>query len=181
MLITAPYYTHSFGAMGETLDSARRTEFFQWFHLEETERHAERPGGVVRFRPSGEAFRDHCYLDVLTAGISKMILLELVVARSFLDGSNHLFAQDLVKSFLFGSLPDACRSVLSNFLQEMNVPGDEGKTPGYNVFRGRQNEWQAETGWSRLALANLNPAQIPSLVVHVGANPTAPNAQLIES
>lgn len=180
MLIAGPYYTHSFGAMGETLDSARGTKFFEWFHLEETERHVERPGEVIRFRPSGEAFHALCYLDVLATGTSKMILLELVVARSFLDGSNHLFAQDLVKSFLFGSLPDACRSLLSDFLAEMNVPGGEGKSPGYNVFRGRQNEWLAETGWSRLVLANLNPAQIPSLVVHVGANPTAPNAELIE-
>jgi hypothetical protein len=40
--------------MGETLETALQTEFFKWFHLEETERKPEEPGEQVRFRPSGE-------------------------------------------------------------------------------------------------------------------------------
>ena len=180
LIASAPYTTHCFGAMGETIETARQTDFFQWFHFEETERHVEGPGEAARFRPSGEKFHDLCYLDVMATGTGKMILLELVVERAFLDGGNRLFAQDLVKSFLFSTLPDACRDGLSDFLQEMNVPGGHGKTLGYQVFSGRQNEWRAETGWSRLVLANVSPAGIPSLVVHMGANPTAPNSRLIE-
>jgi hypothetical protein len=180
MLLTSPpYYTHSFGAMGEDIETAKKTGFFAWFHLEETERHAESPGEVLRFRPSGEKFRALCYLDALIAPAGQLIALELAVERTFLDGSDSLFAQDLVKSFLFAALPDACRSVLRDFLEEMNAPAGDGETPGYQVFRGRRSDWKTETGWSRLVMANLAPAGAPSLVVQLTANPTAPNSQLL--
>src|SRR5580692_5567936 len=121
ILAEPPYYTHSFGAMGETLESARRTEFFAWFNLEEAGRRAEPPGEAVRFRPSGAKFRELCYLDALTAPQAPgapLVALELVVRREFIEGRDGIFAQDLVKSFLLAALPDACREVLQEFLAE---------------------------------------------------------------
>ncbi len=38
------------GELGENVEQARKTEFFRWFHLEET----GRTGSVVHFKPSAE-------------------------------------------------------------------------------------------------------------------------------
>jgi hypothetical protein len=176
----SPYYTHPFGSMGPTLETARQSEFFQWFHMEETERHPDEPGEAVRFRPSGEKFHDLCYLDILIAAHGELVRMELIVQRAFLDGTDHLFAQDLVKSFLGAVLPDACKSVLEGFMKEMNAPGGDGATPGFQVFRGRHPAWRTQTGWTRLLLANLPLTEAPILVVQVCTNPTAPNAVLIK-
>jgi hypothetical protein len=176
----SPYYTHDFGSVGPTLESALQSEFFQWFHMEETERHPDDPGEAVRFRPSGEKFHDLCYLDVLIASRGELIRMELVVQRAFLDGTDNLFAQDLVKSFFVAVLPDACKEVLQDFMREMNVPGGNGVMPGFLVFRGRRPAWRTQTGRTRLLLANLPLTEAPVLVVQVCPNPTAPNAVLIE-
>lgn len=174
------YYTHSFGAMGGSVESAQETGFFKWFHLEEIERIPEAPGEKVRFRPSGAKFRELCHLDILADQSGRMVRLELTVKRTFLDGPDGLFAHDLVKSFLLGVLPDACLDVLGNFIREMNAPDRKGETPGFGVFSGRLPSWSAETGWSRLTLANAPMPEGQSLVVGVSANPKAPNAVLIE-
>ena len=176
-----PYYTYSFGSMGTTLQTARETGFFQWFHLEETERRAEEPGEVVRFRPSGEKFRDLCYLDILMAPNGRLVRMEkVVVRRSFIDGRDSLFAQDLIKSFLRATLPMACQHVLSGFMEEIDLPSRGGSTEGFFVFRGSRRSWEVTTGWSHLILANLSLLEERVLVVQVGPNPTAPNARSVE-
>ena len=158
----------------------RQTEFFLWFHLEETQRQAEKPGEAVRFRPSGPKFHDLCYLDTLIAATGELVRIELVVTRTYIDGTDGIFAQGLVKSFLLAALPDACRDILRDFTGEIaELPTGRGRTPGYLVFRGRQNAWRKQTGWSRLLLANLPLPDGPALVVQVGPNPSAPNARLI--
>jgi hypothetical protein len=175
-----PYSVHIFGSLGKSIDTARQTGFFRWFHLEPTEHRRNPPGVVMRFRPSGDRFRDRCYLDVLTTDSQDIMRLELVVQRTFLDGRDALFGQDLVKSFLQASLTDACRDRLQDFLSEINVPSGDGRTPGHLVFRGRRGAWNVQTGWSRLRLANLTTSSTPSLVVNVGANPKAPNAEEVD-
>jgi hypothetical protein len=180
MLISSkPYYTYSFGSMGTTRETARENGFFQWFHLEEIERRVEEPGEVARFRPSGEKFRELCYLDVLMAPGGRLVRMELVVLRRFIDGRDALFAQDLIKSFLQASLPMACQHVLSDFMGEIDLPGRGGSTEGFLVFRGSQRSWETMTASSRLILANLLLQEEAVLVVQVGPNPSAPNAVLI--
>ncbi len=181
LLETKPYYTYCFGSMGTTLESARKTGFFQWFHMAETERRAEEPGELVRFRPAGDKFHDLCSLDILLTPGGEFIRMELAVKRSFIDGPDSLFAQDLVNSFLHAALPDACRSILENFISEINTPAGDGQTPAFQVFKGRLNAWSTQTGWSRLHFANLSVDEIPSLVLNVGPNPEAPNAKPVQS
>jgi hypothetical protein len=181
LLWSEPYFTYHFGSMEQTLESAKRTDFFDWFHLEETERKAERPGEVVRFRPSGPKFHDLCYLDILQAAGGEMVRMELVLRRSYIESRDAAFAQDIVKSFLIAALPQACQSVLQDFMGEIaNLPSQKGETPGFQVFRGTRSAWSAETGWSRLTLANLNLPEGPTLVVQLGPKPGAPNARLIQ-
>src|SRR5580704_4044024 len=160
-----PYYTYSFGSMGTTLQTARANEFFQWFHLEETERRAEEPGEMARFRPSGDKFRELCYLDILWAPGERLVRMELVVRRSFIDGRDSLFAQDLIKSFLRATLPMACQDVLSDFMGEIDLPSRDGSTEGFLVFRGSRSSWEVTTGWSHLILANLSLLEERVLVV----------------
>jgi hypothetical protein len=176
---SGPFYTYFFGSMGQTLETARQTEFFQWFHMEETERRPEEPGTLVRFRPSGEKFHNLCYLETLEAPSGEMVRMELVVQRPFIDGADGLSAQDLVKSFLLAALPDACKEVLRDFMREIIAPGGDGSTPGFQVFRGRLKDWSTQTGWTRLSLANLPLAEAPSFVLQVEPNPKAPNAKLV--
>lgn len=179
IILGEPFYTYNFGSMGETLDTASQTEFFEWFHLEETEHRPETPGEVVRFRSSGPKFRDLCYLDILRAGTGRLSRMELVLQRQFIDGRDRDFAQDIVKSFLMAALPQACQEVLKDFMGEISTMRAAGVTPAYLTFQGRQSVWQTQTGWSRLVLANLFLLEGASFVAHVKPNPTAPNAVLI--
>jgi hypothetical protein len=179
LLGNGPFYTYCFGSMGQTLATSRQSEFFQWFHMEETERRPEEPGMLIRFRPSGDKFQDLCSLDILSVPSGELVRMELVVQRTFIDGTDHLFAQDLVKSFLMGALPDACKHVLQDFMREIVAPGGDGIAPGFQVFCGRQKDWSTQTGWTRLLFANLSLSQGPSFVLQVGPNPTAPNAKLV--
>ena len=175
-MITASqlFYTYCFGKLGRTLESARQTGFFQWFHLVETEKTSQEPGLVTRFRPSGDKFRNLCYLDALADSSSTLVQMELVLSRAFIDGRDRLFAQDLVKSFLV--LPDACQHLLEDLMREVQTPAAPGKTPGFLVFAGKREMWGTQTGWSRLALCNVMLNEDRVFAVSVSPNPEAPNA-----
>jgi hypothetical protein len=179
------YYNYSFGSMGRTRETAVQSHFFQWFHLEIAGQQPKEPGLVTTFRPSGEAFHSVCSLDTLAAPNGDLVQMDLVVRRSFLDGRNRLFAQDLVKSFLVAVLPDACQHLLEDFMREMQTPDESGRatghTPGWRVFRGWRSDWSVQTGWSQLSLTNVELAEGNSLVVSVRPNPEAPNGKKIES
>src|SRR3989441_7170643 len=85
------------GDLGERLEQARKTEFFRWFHLEET----GRAGRVVQFKPSGEKFRPLVTLNVTLDPSGRMVGVELVLSRAFIDsGREGTFARDIAKSFL---------------------------------------------------------------------------------
>ncbi|WP_348265119.1 hypothetical protein P8935_11390 [Telmatobacter sp. DSM 110680] len=159
--------------------TARSTGFFQWFHLVQTEQAREEPGQLTRFRPEGKKFHELCYLDVLEASDGAMVQMELVVSRLFIEGTNRLFAQDLVKSFLIAALPDACQHLLADFMREINTPGARGITPGSLVLAGQRDAWATQTGWSRLALNNVTHDNERVFVVRVCPNPEAPNATLV--
>jgi hypothetical protein len=180
LLETKPHYTYCFGSMGRTLETASKTGFYRWFHMEETERRKQEPGDFIRLRPSGDKFHELCFLDVLVSPKGELVQMELGVKRSFVDGADGLFAQDLVNSFLHAALPDACRSVVEDFINEINTPAGEGQTLAFEVFKGRRDRWSTQTGWSQLQLANITVADEPSLVVSLSPNPTAPNATPVD-
>jgi hypothetical protein len=173
------HYTYKFGSLGQTLQTAAQTEFFGWFNLEPTERRIEPPGAVVRYRPSGSSFRGLCSLDATISPADELVRLELSLDRSFVDGPDGLFAQDLVKSFLLAALPDACKDSMPDFLAEICEPGGDGRSPGYLVFRGRKRSWRFQTGWSRLCLCNTTSADVATLIVRLMPSPEAPNAKLV--
>ena len=174
-----PFYTYCFGQMGRTLATARQTGFFQWFHLVPTEQTMEQPGQLTRFRPEGETFHDLCFLDVLEDSSGALVQMELVVLRTFIEGRNGIFAQDLVKSFLVAALPDACQHVLTDLMREFNSRTASMETPGFLVFAGRRDTWSTRTGWSRLSFENVALNDQQAFVLSVCPNPRAPNATFI--
>ena len=175
-----PFFTYCFGKMGRTLATARQTGFFEWFHLVQTDQTPQKPGQLTRFRPSGEKFRNLCYLDVLADSGGALVQMELVLSRAFIDGRDRLFAQDLVKSFLVAVLPDACQHLLEDHMGEFTTPGAAGTMPGFLVFAGKRDAWATQTGWSRLALNNVTFNDQRMFAVRVCPNPDAPNATRID-
>jgi len=164
---SAPDQTRRFGALGPTIETALRSEFFERFQLQEAGGQIEAPGTLVQFRTRGDNFRDLYRLDVLAAPTGEIARMELTVRRTFIEGNEGLFAQELVNAFLLAAVPDAGADTLREFLAEMNEVGRNGETTGYFTFRGRHPEWTVKAGSSRLLLANRSLPDGASLVVQI--------------
>jgi hypothetical protein len=127
----------------------------------------EARGTLVQFCTRGDKFRDLYRLDVLAAPTGEIARMELTVRRNFIEGNEGPFAQELVNAFLLAAVPDTGADTLREFLAEMKEVGRNGETTGYLTFRGRHPEWTAETGSSRLLLANRSLPDGASLVVQI--------------
>src|SRR5580658_3992168 len=91
----------SFSGFGNTLDNAKKTDFFQFFHLEQTGESAVKDGKIIVFQPSGEKFHDlvRVYMTVDSKALIQGVELEL--SRSSVDSpSDGIYARDIAKSFL---------------------------------------------------------------------------------
>ncbi len=64
------------GELGENVEQARKTEFFRWFHLEES----GRTGSAVHFKPSAEKFRRLVTLNLSLDSRQRLIGAELVLS-----------------------------------------------------------------------------------------------------
>jgi len=104
-----------FGDLGSNLDSAGKSAFWQWFHLEQT----SEENGVHRFQPNGPKFHSLCYLDVPTSPSGAMQALTLGVQRKFIEGEDEPFARDLVKSFLSAIFPQRSEE-LGRLIEEVS-------------------------------------------------------------
>ena len=111
------------GDLGETLEQARKTEFFRWFHLEETGRTAAEAGTVVHFKPSAEKFRKLVTLNLTVDSRERLVGAELVLSRSFIDsGRDGIFARDIAKSFLRVVTPASELGSISGLIGEIEQP-----------------------------------------------------------
>ena len=108
------------GNLGTTVDDAKKTDLFGFFHLKETTRDTG-PVNVVHYRPSGADFHDLAEVDLSLTGES-ITGSQLVLARSFLSGMNGVFAKDLMVSYLKTVLTAGDLAVLKPLLAQANVP-----------------------------------------------------------
>ncbi len=113
--------THAagFGRFGSTMDQAKDTSFFKWFHLEQT----AADGDTRCFQPSGAKFHDKVKLLVKTdsAGLETMTLM---LQRRFIDGGESPFARDIAKSFLDTGLSEPELEQVRNLYNEISsFPG----------------------------------------------------------
>jgi hypothetical protein len=141
--------TVGFGRFGATLEEAKGTHFFTWFHLEQT-------ALGVCFQPSGEKFHDLVKLTVNTLPNGEIRAMTLAVKRSFIDGRDSIFARDIAKSFLEAAVHGdglENRDVTELINEIWNSPRD-GRTPAYGVFLGQGPEWSEQVALQKLTLEN---------------------------
>jgi hypothetical protein len=175
----------TFGQLGEHLDKAKDTEFFRWFHLEQTYLNRAGAQTVVAFKPSGEKFRALVTLNATTDGQDRLQALELVLARVFVDDpGDGVFARDIVKSFLLAVVTGRGDQGLNDLISEIQYPlfhgpGVIGRTPPadvklpeaptlcYQVYLGRQTACTLDLADRRLRLENRRVGETPSLIVEI--------------
>jgi hypothetical protein len=173
----------TFGQLGGRLDQIKATEFFRWFHLEQTEVTRTGAQTVVAFKPSGEKFHPLVTLNVTTDGQDRLQALELVLARVFVDDPrNGVFARDIVKSLLLAVFGDSGDPGLKDLINEIMYPMyrgpgvisrmppadiklPEAPTPCYQVYLGRQTACTLDLGNLSLRLENRRAQETPALTV----------------
>lgn len=153
---------HTFGTLGDSLDSAQQTGFFRWFHLEEVGAAKDANNNdVVEFRPSGEKFHDLVSLRVTCDAGRRMLALELALDRQFIDSPrNGVFAADCAKSFLLSATSDVNLDLVKPLAEAIEVGSyhrsaspvilhsdrlqspPQGRSPGYETYLGRREEWR---------------------------------------
>lgn len=153
-----------FGGFGSTLQQAKATGFFSWFHLTETARESSGGSEVVRFQPSGPKFHDVAIVSFETGG-QFIEAATLRLSRSFINGPDEAFARDIAASFLRTALPAQDRIQAEDLILQIandyrgtallivargadpRVP--QPLTPAYRVFVGEEVE-------ASITLAHMN-------------------------
>jgi hypothetical protein len=171
--------------VGMPLDEAARTEFFQWFHLEPTDRPDAR---TVSLKPGGSDFRELVTVTARTDDINRITAIELVLARSFIeDPRQGMFAADIAKSFLAAALapPDRAhmqhlidtiahggtyaRPILTAMPRDQNLEIERESAP-YQVWLGRNPRWRRPFDTVLLRLENVEDGSASSLRISVTDN-----------
>ena len=162
---------YNFGRFGQSLDEAKKTDLFTFFHLVETGRESHGSYETVRFQPSGPHFHDLVTLAVETAS-GHIQAAALHLSRSFIDGPEEVFARDMAASFLDSVLSNegvlgkqdliaqirdgysGKRPVVVNRDADRKVP--QPLTPEYLVFLGQSVQESASLKHMDLSLMNTN-------------------------
>ena len=172
---------HKFGAFGDSIENAEKTDFFTFFHLVETGR-AETGGcETIRFQPSGPQFHDLVTLNVeIVSGHIGAATLHL--KRSFIDSHDEAFARDIAASFLDHALADETAVEARNLIGQIRKdyrgevmvisgPGADRKvplpiTPEYMAFLGQRVQESGSFQHMDISLINTN-AQGRELLMRV--------------
>ena len=108
--------------LGMSLAEAKETEFFTWFHLEQTgtETGADQPP-VVIFKPNGDAFRALVTVRTALDNQQHIVRIELLLARSFLnDRRQGIFANDIAKSLLLDATSGADHDAIQGLANDIS-------------------------------------------------------------
>lgn len=91
----------AFGSFGATPGALTATDFYRWFHLEQTEMIRTEDGGTTATYRSTGQFRELAAIHIVAGADGWTDALSLQVARSFVDDPREgVFARDLVASFI---------------------------------------------------------------------------------
>jgi hypothetical protein len=183
---------HAFGALGDSLDSAKQTHFFRWFHLEPIGSGKDAMGNeVIEFRPSGEKFHNLVSLKVTCDADGRMLALALVLDREFLDSpQDGVFAADCAKSFLLAATPGEDLPKIKGLADEIesgsfrrsekpvimraSMPRPslpEQPSPGYATYLGRRDEWGLPLAGAQLRLSDGDLDGGHVLVINIARRP----------
>jgi len=177
MLLNAIAPIGTFGSLGDTLASAREAHLFKWFHLEETGSR-QGPGALrsVEHRPGGAKFRALASLAATVDGKDRLLDLELILDRSFIDNrQTSPFAADIAKSFLAETAHKRDRSIVGPIVNELErgqprhgaapEPG-----PAVKVFRGLAPSYESLLTSSRLLIAGHEDSGLRRLSIRLATS-----------
>lgn len=170
--------------VGQRLDEAARTDFFQWFKLEPTSRPDVH---TTCFQPSGPSFHELVAVIARTDAEDRITAISLVIARSFVeDPKQGMFAADIGKSFLAAALCPHDRAHMQHLIDTIGYGGqyarpmlvgpragpelqiERGSAP-YQVWLGRNTHCRRPFDAVLLRLENLEISGVPSLRISVAS------------
>jgi hypothetical protein len=171
-----------FGILGSNLETAAKSPFWQWFHLEQT----REQNGIRHFQPNGPKFHSLCYLDVASSPTGVMQALTLGIQRNLIQGPDEPFARDIVKSFLNAVFPDQHSEDLDRLIDEIGsefggarpvIVGEAAQkaraatisspSSAYLVFIGRGKRCRLKSGAFELIEENVIESQTNWLSLNV--------------
>lgn len=185
--LNAVFIPSAFGHLGTRLDDLKKTDLFTWFHLEQTDIARDMQGQmVVTFKPEGEKFRLLTTVKVTLASDSQVLVVELLLSRSFVDHDRDgVFARDIAKTFLHTLVPQDDRGATTDLANELEYHYPENiqvplitrrrpevslptvPTLGYQVFLGKQQLYEQVLSRCTLKLENLQAESGTSLRIAI--------------
>jgi hypothetical protein len=175
----------NFGNFGKNPEEAKKTEFFRWFHLEQTGIASQDGGRVISFKPSGPNFHQLVTVKVTTAAGEVLRGMELILNRSFIDDPREgLFARDIAKSFLLAGLAAPRDREITDLINEIQYRGastrpvlrheslkrpplPEKPTPGYLAYLGQEPHYEHLIPGFLLRLENKKLGEVSVLVISI--------------
>lgn len=156
--------TSSTHLLGMTLEEAKKTDFFTFFHLKQTTTTPIGQGGFaeVLFKPESEQFAKLVTVKVLVSPKQDVVGMSLHLDRTFVDHRvNGLFARDIAKSMLLATLPEKDVAQKKDLVLEvqsaLGVRSSElpaTPTAGYETYLGQREHDIEGLGETILCLAN---------------------------
>lgn len=160
--------------LGQDLNLARDTWFFQWFHLIRQTARRDGNGGLIRFVPQGGAFRNQVALDLAVDAAGAIASVTLGLGRKFVDDADDgPYARDIAQAFLRAALPPpdalAARALADEIAAADPSPVfDRGPSEAYGVYLGQGPECVLESAAARVTVANLGIEGEDWLLISVG-------------
>lgn len=187
--VPASLWAAAFGGFGDSLDQAKGTHFFQWFHLTQTAQEQAAGSTVTSFKPSGKRFRDLVTFKVTTGRKGDITGMELILSRKFVDSpQDGIFARDIAKSLLrtaFSTGADNDVRSLAAAIEQLGVstapiiqhestkppkvPDEVFYTPGYLTYLGQRQSYEHAVAGKILRLENAPLNGVKSLTISIRA------------
>jgi hypothetical protein len=177
----------SFGGFGMKMDQARQTDFFTWFHLQQTGKEQTSQGAIITFKPSGKQFHVLVTVKVITATNGDLTSMELILSRAFVDSKQDgIFARDIAKSLIrtaFAEGSDQDIQDLANQIEYLRTSSQTillhksykpptlpaEPTPGYLTYLGQQQFYDHTAAGKILRLENATVTGGKSLIISIKA------------
>jgi len=155
--------------LGQKIEEAKRTDFFTWFHLEQTGKDTDAQKHIVlTFKPTADKFRKLVTVQVVLDTEDHIQSIQLTLARTFIDDRmDGVFARDIAKSLLLSALPNAEQAKVKDLINEIQW-GFEGKqtllsgrdapklpdqpTEGYETFLGKRDSFEQDLGRAKMEI-----------------------------
>jgi hypothetical protein len=160
------------GLLGMSLADAQKTDFFSWFHLEETGREKDSGGRtVVTFKPNAEAFHKLVTVQTTLGAQDQIAQIDLYLARAFVnDRMKRVNANDIAKSMLLDAVPGSDRADIKTLVDEIESnrgsdmqilsarpPAETPvkESPGYLAYLGKRYVYTQQLSSSVLHMENV--------------------------